>query len=163
LCGDGLVDRKMTPCHPSRSVYSHSLANHTLPPPLTITHSNQAFHLTCPIPTHQTLPSGFQAQAAGPDVVDALAPLLRSRVLRTIVQTLANPSPDVDLAMLGNGGGHDGASDVLGYWARNPRVLAVLHAAARALARGQVSERQLEALLLQQLQVRQFQGLSCSS
>lgn len=66
----------------------------------------------------------------------AIAPLLQNKVLRKIIQSFTNDE-----------------SGKMDYWACNPEVLRLLKEAKRKMDEGIVSEDEMEALLLANLQV----------
>ena len=75
----------------------------------------------------------------------AMAPLLKNRVLRRVIQTFTNdPSGDMDR------------------WAGNPEVLRLLHEAKRRMDEGYATEDEMEALLLAHLEASIWAMPLCS-
>eukprot|EP00798_Chlamydomonas_sp_ICE-L_P015212 gene15212-21289_t len=77
-----------------------------------------------------------QVEAAGEEVTRNLAPFMKNKVLRRIVQTFCN-SPSVSLKE----------------WATNPRALDMLGQALKLLEEERIAESELERLILMQLKV----------
>ncbi|WIA11452.1 hypothetical protein OEZ85_011569 [Tetradesmus obliquus] len=103
----------------------------------------------------------LQQQVSELDPADAklLAPVLRSPVLRQLLVSLARDAAAAEAAAAPTAGRGNAATAASGgglqAWLHNPRVLALLREAARALRAGRLSEQQLAAALSQQARAEQ--------
>jgi hypothetical protein len=93
-----------------------------------------------------------QVLALPPEDQRRLKPVLQHSVLRRLLQSLTNSGRDDGTAAPGSS--NSGGPPPLAEWVENPRVMVMLSQAARALRKGELSEQELEQLLLGQLRGR---------